>query len=42
MGGEDSPFKNIKGAEIFSRIHPEVNLKLFGIKDLILENILKT
>ena len=41
MGGEDSPFKNIKGAEIFSRTHPEVNLKLFGDEDLILETITK-
>ena len=41
MGGEDSPFKNLKGAEIFSSIHPDVNLKLFGIKDLILETIQK-
>jgi len=41
MGGEDSPFKNIKGTEIFSRIHPEVNLKIFGNEEKIFETIKK-
>ena len=32
MGGENSPYKNLKGAEIFSNKHPNVLLKIFGEK----------
>ena len=35
MGGEDSPFKNLKGAEIFSKNHKDVMLKFFGDENLI-------
>ena len=35
MGGENSPFKNLKGAEIFSKNHPEIKLKIFGKKILL-------
>ena len=39
MGGEDSPLKNLKGAELFSKKFPDVNLKIFGNKNQIIENI---
>jgi phosphate acyltransferase len=39
MGGEDSPFKNLKGAEIFSKNKPNVNLKIFGEADIINKTI---
>tara|TARA_Y100001970_G_scaffold277480_1_gene381721 strand:+ start:10818 stop:11828 length:1011 start_codon:yes stop_codon:yes gene_type:complete len=39
MGGEDSPHKTLKGAEIFSSNHPDVFLKIFGNKELILNTI---
>jgi glycerol-3-phosphate acyltransferase PlsX len=35
MGGENSPFKCLKGVEIFSAKKPDVNLKIFGDKSLI-------
>ena len=35
MGGDNSPLKSIKGAEIFSKNKPEVNLKIFGNKTQI-------
>ena len=35
MGGDQSPFKTLKGSEIFSNLHPEVKLKWFGDKKLI-------
>ena len=38
MGGEGSPYKCLKGAEIFSAKKPNVNFKIFGKKKLI-ENI---
>ena len=38
MGGEGSPYKCLKGAEIFSTKKPNVNFKIFGEKKLI-ENI---
>ena len=38
MGGEGSPYKCLKGAEIFSIKKPNVNFKIFGKKKLI-ENI---
>ena len=38
MGGEGSPYKCLKGAEIFSVKKPNVNFKIFGKKKLI-ENI---
>ena len=37
MGGEGSPFKTLKGAEIFSKTHPEVHIKLFGNQRILLE-----
>ena len=39
MGGEGSPYKCLKGTEIFSIKKPNVNLKIFGKKKLI-EDIL--
>ena len=39
MGGEDSPYKILKGAEIFSNNHTEVSLKIFGDKNIILKTI---
>ena len=39
MGGEDSPFKNLKGTEIFSKNHKDVNLKIFGDENLIKKSI---
>ncbi|MBS56883.1 MAG: phosphate acyltransferase [Rickettsiales bacterium] len=39
MGGENSPYKILKGAEIFSIKHPQVFLKLFGKKTIILKSI---
>ena len=39
MGGEDSPFKTLKGAEIFSNKNPKVLLKIFGNEELILETL---
>ena len=39
MGGEDSPYKILKGAEIFSNNHTEVSLKIFGDKSIILKTI---
>ena len=41
MGGEDSPYKNLKGAEIFSLTQKNVNLVIFGDKKLIEETIIK-
>ena len=38
MGGEGSPYKCLKGAEIFSIKKPNVNFKIFGEKKII-ENI---
>ena len=40
MGGDDSPVKTLKGAEIFSKKQPHVNLKIFGNKSIILNTIL--
>ena len=40
MGGEHSPYKNLKGAEIFSKNKPDVNLKLFGNKNIIEKTLL--
>ena len=39
MGGENNPFKNLKGAEIFSKNHKDVKLKFFGDKDIIKKTI---
>ena len=39
MGGEDSPYKNLKGSEIFSKNHPEVKLVIFGDKEKIKQKI---
>ena len=39
MGGEDSPLKALKGIEIFSKKYPNVILKIFGKKTLILNII---
>ena len=41
MGGENSPYKTLKGTEIFSKSHPEVSLKIFGQKSIILNIILE-
>ncbi len=35
MGGEESPYKNLKGAEIFSLKNPTIALKLFGNEKII-------
>ncbi len=40
MGGEQSPFKNLKGAEIFSIKNPAVALKIFGNQKVIEEIII--
>ena len=37
MGGENSPYKNLKGSEIFNNKYPTVKLILFGNKNQILE-----
>ena len=39
MGGENSPFKNLKGAEIFSKNHNDVILKIYGDENLIKKTI---
>ena len=39
MGGEDSPYKNLKGAEIFLQNHNNVKLKIFGNEELINKTI---
>lgn len=41
MGGEDSPLKNLKGAELFSNKHPEVKLKIYGNVNIIIDTIKK-
>ncbi len=41
MGGEGSPFKTLKGAEFFSKKHPNILLKIFGNEESILETINK-
>ena len=33
MGGENSPFKTLKGSEIFSTNHKNVKLLFFGNKE---------
>ena len=40
MGGENSPFKVLKGAEIFSNDNKEVKIIFFGVKDQI-EDVIK-
>ena len=39
MGGENSPFKCLKGIEIFSSKKPDVNLKIYGNEFLISKTI---
>jgi phosphate acyltransferase len=39
MGGEDSPLKSLKGAEIFCNNHQGVMLQIFGDQDLIKQTI---
>ena len=39
MGGENSPYKVLKGVEIFSNKNPDVHIKLFGNKNEIFLNI---
>ena len=39
MGGENSPFKCLKGIEIFSSLKPDVNFKIYGDKILISKSI---
>jgi len=39
MGGDGSPLKSLKGAEIFSKKYPNVNLKIFGENNLINKTI---
>jgi len=39
MGGDQSPFKCLKGVEIFSQKNPKVNFKIFGDKILINDTI---
>tara|TARA_B110000116_G_C16787555_1_gene561822 strand:- start:749 stop:1762 length:1014 start_codon:yes stop_codon:yes gene_type:complete len=40
MGGDNSPFKCLKGIEIFSNTHPDVPIKIFGNKNIIEKVIL--
>lgn len=39
MGGDDSPYKNLKGAELFVINNPNVRLIIFGDKNEILNSI---
>ena len=39
MGGENSPFKCLKGIEIFHLKKPEVNFRIYGDKILISKSI---
>ena len=39
MGGENSPFKCLKGIEIFSYNKPDVKLKIYGDEFLISKSI---
>ena len=39
MGGENSPFKCLKGIEISSSKNPEINFRIYGDKDLIFNSI---
>ncbi len=39
MGGENSPYKVLKGTELFLEDYRNVNIKFFGYKDKILETI---
>ena len=39
MGGDESPYKSLKGAELFSIKNPIVLLKIFGDEDLIKQTI---
>ncbi len=39
MGGENSPFKCLKGIEIFSSKNPYVKLKIFGNESIIINTI---
>ena len=41
MGGDGSPFKSLKGAEIFSNNHHDVILQIYGDQDLINKTIEK-
>lgn len=41
MGGDDSPFKSLKGTEIFLSKNQDVKIILLGNKDIILETIKK-
>ena len=41
MGGENSPFKNLKGAELFCTNNKKVILKIFGDENLIKKTIKK-
>ena len=39
MGGDDSPYKNLKGAELFILNKPNVKLIIFGDKNKIVNSI---
>ena len=41
MGGENSPFKCLKGMEIFSSKNPYVKLKIYGNESIIIKTIRK-
>ena len=41
MGGENSPFKCLKGLEIFSKSNDDVNFKIFGDESTI-SNLIKS
>ena len=41
IGGEDSPYKILKGSEIFQQNNPEVRIILFGNTNLIEESIFR-
>ena len=41
MGGENSPFKCLKGIEIFTYKKPDVHFKIYGDENLISKSIKK-
>ena len=41
MGGEKSPYKVLKGSDIFSSKNPNVKLIFFGVEDQIISEINK-
>ena len=41
IGGEQSPFKTLKGSEIFHKTNPSTKLIFFGTKKIIIDSIKK-